>query len=76
MKILGIWTRTTKASFSNRIQETKDIISGTENTEKEMDTLVKGNIKLTNLWHKTSRNLEQYETTESMYDRNREMRMM
>ena len=53
----------------------KNIISGTENTEKEMDTLVKGNIKLTNFWHKTSRNLEQYETTDSKYDRNKEMRM-
>lgn len=40
-KILGIVTGTTEASFTNRLKEMKERISGFEDTKKEMDISAK-----------------------------------
>jgi hypothetical protein len=42
---LGSQTETTKASFTNSIQEIKERISGTEEMIEEIDMYVKENIK-------------------------------
>lgn len=41
MKSLGIWTGTTGASFTRRIQDMKDIISGIKDKIEDIDTSVK-----------------------------------
>ena len=45
MKNLETWTWTSQGSFTNKIKETEEKISGTEGMIKEMDTSVKENIK-------------------------------
>lgn len=41
MENLGIWTRITEATITNRIQEMKGRISHIEDTSIEIDTLIK-----------------------------------
>lgn len=45
-KKLGVCKRTIEPSFTNRIQELKQRISGVEDKLEEMDILVKGNINI------------------------------
>ena len=45
MENLGKWTGTTEISITNRIQKIEERISGAEVTKKEMDSLIKENIK-------------------------------
>jgi hypothetical protein len=41
MKNLGVWTESTKASFTNRIQEMEKRILSIENMKEEIYTMVK-----------------------------------
>lgn len=54
MKSLGTQIGTSEASQPNKIQEMKERISGTEDTMKEIDTSVKGNVNFfkKKSWHK------------------------
>lgn len=45
MKYLKTWTETSETSLINRIQDTKERISSTEDMTEEMDISVKENVK-------------------------------
>lgn len=45
MKNLGTQTGTSEVSLTNRIQESKERLSGLEDTIEEMDTFIKENVK-------------------------------
>lgn len=45
MNNLGTQTGTSEVSLTNRIQESKERLSGLEDTIEEMDTFIKENVK-------------------------------
>ena len=55
MKNAETWKGTTEASFTNRIREIEERMSGIKDVLEEMDTSVKENVRLKNFWNKTSR---------------------